>query len=228
MLNKSKNEMKTVVELFYEESVAELIYENEELDKWKHLNEKYGLNQSNLAREDKSPIPFLYLNQTMQNVMFELCPREYELKNFDLTPIPLEILEAIDLSYREEYFDKIFVYADEKNPDPIVIGITAKEWRPRKQDGYTNWDVIFKTKDEAIRYMQNAGVTGKEPYYNTSEAKRYLIGKWGDMKYTFDELKKMAVERFISTQKTEFEARILDATQGIEKLNSEAKRKFGL
>ena len=76
--------------------------------------------------------------------------------------------------------------------------------------------------------MQDAGITGREPYYSTSDAKRYLIGKWGDMKYTFDELKKMAVERFISTQKTEFEARILDATQGIEKLNSEAKRKFGL
>ncbi|MFA5234148.1 MAG: hypothetical protein WC390_07095 [Sulfurimonas sp.] len=42
-LNKNSNEMKTIVETFIIEETAELIYDNDKLDKWNELVDTLGL-----------------------------------------------------------------------------------------------------------------------------------------------------------------------------------------
>jgi hypothetical protein len=50
--------MKTIVETFLIEETIDLIYDNEQLDKWnKHVQELGLIGQTKIVQTDKSPIP---------------------------------------------------------------------------------------------------------------------------------------------------------------------------
>ena len=48
-----------------------------------------------------------------------------EIQKFDVMPIPVEILELVALSVKENYFNKISIWYDDKTPDPVCIGQTG-------------------------------------------------------------------------------------------------------
>lgn len=122
LINNSAS-MKTVVETFIIEETQELIYDNEKLEQWNKFVKELGLTgQTKVIVTDKSPIPFLWMNNSLKATFEELCPSKVNVEAYDKTPIPVEALSLVSLSKKEGYFDKIEVWYNDKNPDPAIIG----------------------------------------------------------------------------------------------------------
>lgn len=220
LLNNSK-EMKTVVETFVIEETAELIYDNEKLEKWNELVGELGLTgQAKIVAPNKSPIPFMHLKSSMMNVFRTLCPREIRVEDYSITPIPVEILDLVALSKREKYFDNIFIHYDDKSPDPVCIGI--------KGDYYT-YNRNYSTLKKGLTYAEAVEEKQKNPEvynYNHEKLEYYLLGKWADVKHSFEELKKMATERFLSQKRNEITKYIRDYQRELEDLETIAFNQF--
>lgn len=217
------NSMKTVVETFVIEETAELIYDNEKLDKWNELVSELGLNgQTQIVKPEKSPIPFMHMKQSIVNVFETLCPRKVSVSKYNLTPIPVEILELVALSKREGYFHEIQIWFDDKDPDPACIGMNYNSFYAYNSNG--SLDKSFTTKEEAQSYMYSNGITNKEPYGigNTY----YLLGKWADVKHSFQELKDMATKRFMEERGVKLRREIKEAQRGLDDLEVEAMGRF--
>lgn len=193
----NSNEMKTVVETFVIEETVELIYDNDKLDQWNGLVQELGLTgQESIIQKEKSPIPFMHMNQSLKNVFETLLPRKVEVYHYDITPIPVEILSLVSLSKKEEYFDKIQIWYDDKSADPACIGLRYKNESDRK-NGYT-WNM-----------------------------EHYLLGKWADVKHSFEELKERAVIRWKQNKKIELQQSIKNCQRQLEDLEEIAHREFG-
>lgn len=206
-------EMKTVVETFVTEETAELIYDGEQLDKWNDLVSELGLKgQSVIVQPKKSPIPFLYMKNGLINVFDTLCPLKVDIKEYDKTPIPVEILDLVALSKREGYFTRIEVWYDDKSPDPAVIGILRLfgEWG----------DYQYRTKEEASEKL------GKDIGSYSYTENKYLLGKWADVKHTFSELKEMAKTRYLETRGAELRKAIKETQRQLDDIEQESVERF--
>lgn len=223
LLKNNSNEMATVVETFLIEETVGLIYDNEQLDNWNKKVEELGLvGQTKIVKKDKSPIPFMHLKENMKNVISTLCPKKVEVKDYDVTPIPIEVLDLVSLSFKEGYFDKIQIWYDDKNPDPCCIGLKG-EWYSYKEN--KQLDKSFKNRDEAeLKSIEN-GCDGA--YFIEWNATAYLLGKWADVKHSFEELTKMATKRYIQEKSFELKEAIIKAKRGLDDLEIEAFKKFG-
>jgi len=200
MENLTKNnsvEMKTVVETFVIEETAELIYDNEKLDKWNKMVEELGLTgQKTIVKQEKSPIPFMHMKPSLKAIFEVLCPAKKDVEQYDITPIPVEILDLVALSKRENYFDKIEIWYDDKSPDPCCVGL------------------IWPTEsDRANKY--------------TWTMRPYLIGKWSDVKQSFAELKQRAIERFRLQETAQIQQSIRYQQRQLEDMESTIINKFG-
>lgn len=212
-----------MIETFVEEETSELIHDIDAQNEWSEYVAEMGLKgQEKIKKPEKSPIPFKYMNDTMVQMFHTLCPRRVDIENYDATPIPLEIMKLASMSRKEDYFGKIEIWYDEKTPDPVCVGITGY-WM--EYDWYANSnkelkDRKFKSKKEVEDAL------GNHPH--CVETAKYLIGKWGDVKRSFEELRKMAKERFIGEEKNTCEKQIMEAKHKLEKLHIEANEKFGV
>lgn len=208
--------MKTIAETFLTEETVDLIYDNEQLDKWnKHIEELGLIGQTQIVKKDKSPIPFMHLKVSYRNICEQLCPSKVSVESYNLTPIPVEILDLIALSKKENYFHEIQVWFDEKSPDPFVLGLVGEYY------GTNGTSKYFSTKQEAIDYSSD----GKASFSSWS-AKYYLIGKWADVKHSWSELKEMATVRFKAEKGNEYHKAIKVANRGLEDIETEAFDKF--
>ena len=223
MTENNHESMKTVVETFLTEETVDLIYDNEQLDKWNAYVEELGLQgQTKIIKKEKSPIPFMHLKTSYVNICRTLCPAEIDIKNYNISPIPVEILDLVSLSIKEKYFDKILVWYDDKSPDPFVVGMNHTSYYSHKDDG--GLDKSFSTYEQALEHQHENGWFKREPYGigNTY----YLIGKWADVKRSWSELKQMATERFIAEKSNDYHKAIRDAKRGLEDIETEAFDKF--
>lgn len=217
LANNSK-EMKTVVETFIIEETQDLIYDNEKLDKWNDHVSQLGLTgQTKIAKPEKSPIPFMHIKRSLQNVFECLCPRKVQVEEYDVTPIPVEILELIALSKRENYFNEIMIWYDDKNPDPVCVGLTCEYYSYQSSSSRTE---NFKTKAEVEAIKGSSWSV-----YSTNE-KLYLLGKWADVKHSFEELKEMATKRFIAQEGHRKRKEIKEAERALADLEQDAFEKF--
>ena len=229
LLNNS-NEMKTQVETFIIEETSELIYDNEKLNQWNELVNELGLEgQTKIVTKEKSPIPFMYLKKSLQNVFETLCPRKVDVEKFDISPIPVEILDLISLSKKEKYFSRIEIWYDDNNPDPVCVGITS-EWYTYDYDCVPDElkKQYFKTKEIALKAIQkiNPEFKGNESFGWEANQKYYLLGKWADVKHSFDDLKEMAKKRYIEQKGNEYRKQIKEAKRSLDDLETEAFEKF--
>lgn len=214
MLNNNHPQMKTVVETFIIEETAELIYDNEKLEAWnKHVQELGLEGQTRIVKKEKSPIPFMFLNPPQRAIFETLCPRKMAVEKYDVTPIPVEILDLVALSKKEGYFDRIEVWYDDQTPDPVCIGIN----RMFGELNNYNW----KTQKEAELALGRS----LNPWNN--EEKHYLLGKWADVKASFEELKQRAIKRFKAEKITTANTQINYYKRQIEDVDIEATNKFG-
>jgi hypothetical protein len=219
--------MKTTVETFVIEETAELIYDDNQLTKWNELIGELGLEgQTKIVVGKKSPIPFLHLKKSMVAVFETLCPRKVDIKEYDVTPIPVEILELAALSEREGYFSSLQIWYDDKNPDPVCVGILYEHY-VRDAISYRRVDntPTFKHEKEAEKYIKENGLSGGVSKTNW-EGEKYLLGKWADVKHSFAELKNMATNRYVAEEGNRFRKDIKEAQRGLDDLETKAFERF--
>lgn len=198
-MTNNHQDMKTVVETFFVEETTNLIHDADSLQKWGDLIEFLDLGgQKTIVKEEKSPIPFLWMNRTLIEVFEVLCPSKSDIKNYNKMPIPLEILELVALSKREDYFDFIEIWYDEKTPDPVCIGYKIPEDKKSQNEWNQKW-----------------------------YAEKYLIGKWSDVKASFKELTERAKQRFINEKSDTLTKEIKMKQRELEDIEITANQKFG-
>jgi hypothetical protein len=222
MTELNNESMNTVVETFLVEETVELIYDNEKLDKWNNLVGELGLTgQTKISQKDKSPIPFMHMKTGVVNIFDVLCPRHVRVNNFDITPIPVEILDLVALSKREGYFHEIEIWYDEKQPDPACVGVVYTNWYV-EADGKTIKQELTKTAAEELAKQHESSKVGNYSWY----MERYLLGKWGDVKRPMSELKEIARTRFVEEDKTRILTEIKKYERELEDLELLATQKF--
>lgn len=223
MLENQSTVMSTVVETFLVEEVTDLIHDVEQLERWGNLVDELGLTgQTKIAVKGKSPLPFLHMKKSLQNVFECLCPRKVPVETFSTTPIPVQILDLIALSKREGYFDNIEIWYDDKDPDPACVGMKFHKFYSQTNEG--NLKNTFNTKAEAKEDMVTNGWLEREPYGTDRE--HYLMGKWGDVKHSLDELKQLATQRYMAEEGNDLRKRLKEAERGLADLEQTAFERF--
>lgn len=214
MESNSESMKDLVVETFYQEEIAPLIYDEDKLNEWKELNKELGMvGQGQLqSTPDSDPIPFMHMKTKHQRILTTMCPASIDYKSFNITPIPLPILKAIGHAVRENMFTQIEICWDDKAPDPAVIG-TVKRW------GEWN-DYSYVTKEEA----ENA--LGKKLGNYNYENQEYLIGRWGDVRLDWESLETKAIARRLKEQRLRAEERLRDAQREIDDLIINTEKYF--
>jgi hypothetical protein len=221
MKEKNNESMNTVVETFLIEETVDLIYDNDKLDEWNNLVSDLGLEgQTKIIKKDKSPIPFMHMKTSLQNVFSELCPVTVGVDKYNITPIPLEILNLISLSKKEGYFNKIEIWYDDKDPDPVCVGVNGHWYEPTWYSD-SNEDLDgkrFNTEEEAKENGAN------HPCFSTEN--KYLLGRWGDVNRPINELKDIAKERYINRKSNDLHKAIKASKRELDDLENEAFDKF--
>ena len=200
MLQNNNESMKTVVETFIVEETSNLIHDNDALKAWNEKIEELGLDGQKevLVVKDKSPIPFMWMNDAIIATFETLCPTKVTIEKYNKTLIPIEILELVLLSRNEGYFFKIEIWYNEKEKDPVCIG-----------------------------FAENTENKNKDSWYMDYYSKKYLIGRWADVKASLDTLTKRAREIFIAASVDSFKKSIRDFHRQIEDIETIANGKFG-
>ena len=229
-LQNNANEMATVVETYLVEETTDLIYDNDKLNKWNELVAELNLEgQNHIRQTDKSPIPFLSMNAELKATFSTLCPSKISIDKYNLSSIPLEILDLVKLSNNEKYFSEVEIWYDEKQKDPLCVGVNAP-WRVNEHGGNFWGTEEFKTKEECQKAIDEHELDNKKfkPYQLSWQAKYWLIGRWADVKQSLSELKARAKERFIFEKKNQLSKEILDKKRELEDLELNANLTFGI
>jgi len=150
-----------MVQSFIVDESKELIYDSDKIEEWKEKCEALGLDkQLDLVKEDKSPMPFEFMNTVMKRVYETLCPMKVGYMDYKTTAIPLEVLSLIALAKQENYFEKIEIWYDDKAPDPIVVGHIKEGQYSYRQYAIARWgdelQSFEKLKDKAIKVYKNS------------------------------------------------------------------------
>ena len=189
---KNSKMMKTQVEVFVIEETQELIYDSERLQEWGDLVGQLGLKgQRSLAVPEKSPVPYMHMKKSLENMFTVLCPVKVDITEYNVTPIPVEILRLASLSLKEKHFNKVEIWYDDVKPDPVCVGIKGV-WGEGSYQDNRNRSLSgkeFETKDECVE----AGAV--HPTYR--ETNKYLVGRWADENRSFEELRGIARERML-------------------------------
>lgn len=219
--NNSK-EMKTVVETYVVEETQELIYDDERLAEWNKYVAELGLTgQTAIVKTTKSPIPFLHMPPSLINTFKTLCPAQVSIERYSISPIPIEILSLVTLAKTEGHFEKIEIWYDDKNIDPVCVGIRHNGFYSLNQKG--SFDTRFDNREDAQLSMTANGVEGK-PY--PVDPVHYLIGRWGDEKRSFENLKARARKRYVTEKSARYKKEIKEAERGLADVEIKADELF--
>ena len=210
----NSNAMKTEVELYMDRELSDITFDVEALDEWKQITSELGLEkQMALTKGKESPVPFPYMNESMQRVYGMICPEKVNVRDYNKTPIPLEVMKQLAFCKKENHFSYIQIWYDDKSPDPLVVGIIAKYYfYGTDENGETKKVEGIATKKECKEHKYWA--SDSDIY--EEEKNHYLVARWGDVKRSFEELKQMAKERFIEKHANQMKS-------DIEKLQSKLK-----
>lgn len=112
----------TFVETYFLTEHEEAFTEPEE---WKAKVEELELEgqKSLMEGEAKSPIPFMLIEKDMEAIFSTVCPRTQNIEDYSSQPIPMEALSTVGLAVKENYFERIEVWSNEKDPDPLIVGV---------------------------------------------------------------------------------------------------------
>lgn len=197
-MENNNQSMATVVETFYIAETVNLIHDNEALAKWNDKVTELGLQgQTEVVKTDKSPIPFLWMNAAVISTFQVLCPTKVDIKVYNKTPIPVELLEVVSLCVKENYFDAIKVWYNEKEKDPVIVG-----------------------------YLQQ-GDNDKSDWQLEYYANKYLIGRWADVKASLDSLINRAKKLFFNSESLRLKQEIRDRQRNLEDLETTIETTFG-
>ena len=148
------------------------------------------------------------MDETLYNIAETLCPVKVALKDYDEMPIPLEIMELVAMSVREDYFTEIEVWSDSKDKDPFVIGKLKQFYIRDHAWNRLDEKTVFKTEELAKKHLKTLNKNEYVISQEYSAEKSYLIGKWGDVKESFSVLKKKAYDKYLKIEKNTFQDNI--------------------
>jgi len=120
------------------------------------LSEKLGIALPDNDKQSEVINIYRPLNSYEVNCLEVLCKGSCPLKNYDITPIPLEILEEVMILTENKVFEEFIVLHSVDDPDPIII---AKKYRNEKDraDGYS-WKkqsfIVARWGDQAKPFEQ--------------------------------------------------------------------------
>jgi len=198
-MTNNNESMATVVETFFVEETTNLIHDGEALKTWSEKCAELGLEgQKEVVTVGKSPIPFLWMNDALVATFETLCPTKVKITAYDKSPIPVEILELVSLSQKESYFDFMEIWFNEQVKDPVCVGYRIPDDHKNKSE----WE---------------------RQYY----AKKYLLGRWADVKASLDTLVERAKNLFIAQTTTALKQNIKNFQRQLEDVEMDAARKFG-
>ena len=213
-----------MVETFKNQELENVIFDLDSQDEWKEIVAELGLgNQMSFMDKAKSPMPYPYINQLMENIFKTLCPAQSDLDKYTKTPIPLEVLKEIKFCVHENYFDSITIFYDDKSPDPIAVG-KSKRYQAYYKDSEDNSHSTayeFASDKQAREYVELLGGRVTNVF---SENNQYLIARWGDELRPMVELKKMATERLVDKYTTEWKLALEDLTKKLNNADETIKR----
>jgi hypothetical protein len=209
------------VQSYYDKSFNSTSFDVEELDEWKLLAKEMGLdNQLAFVEHAKTPNPFPNMNNSTQTIMKTLCPTIVEMKAYTKSTIPLEVMQLIGASVRDNQFQRIEIWYDDKTLDPIAVGITEKYFayndKYNRMEDSEKKTMLFNTKEEVKPYAELVGFNFKS--LGTDNVEKYLIARWGDVLKSDEELKKMANERLMEKYGAELRNEIEERVQALKKL----------
>lgn len=172
-------------------------------DEWKQLAAEMGLDkQMEFVQQAKSPLPYPYMNQSMQNIFVTLCPTKINFKEYSKTPMPLEVMRELAFCKSEGYFNEIKIWYDDKTPDPIAVGTCTrfcatyyKTEEEKAKGSYLNRESTpydFTSREQAKDYVETMGFVFNDTSTQTNE---YLITRWADELRPMEELKALALDR---------------------------------
>lgn len=197
-MENNNTSMATVVETFFVEETINLIHDNDALAKWNEKVDELGLSgQKTVVKTGKSPIPFLWMNDAIVHTFEILCPTRSDINEYNKTPIPVELLEVVSLCVKENYFEKIKVWYNEKQKDPVIVGYVQKEGKD-----LGGWDLNYW-------------------------GQKYLIGRWADVKASLDQLIERARKMFTQSETIRLKKEIRDRQRELEDIESTVENKFG-
>lgn len=136
------------VEVYLQEEVKELVLEPAKLDEWNKIVSELELQgQQSLTTEEKSPVPFPFMNAAMTNTYKVLCPCNNTIKEYNKSTIPLRVLSALALCKQEKYFHKIEIWYADTKPDPIAVGFLDSGYSSNKY-------IIARWGDELCSFQE--------------------------------------------------------------------------
>lgn len=229
LMGNNADELDAFVETYIVQETSELIYDDDKLKEWNALTEGLGLEgQNSLTKsKDKSPIPFLPMNDRMEQIFKTLCPTECPVEEFQLMPIPLEILKLLELSKRERYFGEISIRYDEVDKEPVVIGWAPFIWIVNPAGSRCDEYGAFYSKEAAQEKIDAEGLEGHAPNVYRYLSSPYLIGRWADVKENMEALCERAKARYIKTESAILREEIKLQQAELSALEDEADLRFG-
>lgn len=88
------------------------------------------LDFADKSEEKKAP-PYMAIDPKTNKVIATLCPMVTDYKNYNVSTIPLDVLQEIQKCEKNGWYAAIKIAYDNKSPDPFVLGFTKSE---------SNWD----------------------------------------------------------------------------------------
>lgn len=214
-----------MVEIYQNTELNDVCFEVEKLQEWNELNKELGLTkQLDFTKSSDSPIPYPWINTSMERIFETLCPRKVNYKEYDKTPIPLEVLKQLAYSVKENHCNNYEVWYDDKTPDPFLIGYKTKYYGHYTVDNAKvdirdekGNHVHFDSKEDCEHWCM---ANGKEfnSVQETWDKKRYLIARWADVLRPIVELKEMAKERLLEKYGIELRKEIEERTSALKNL----------
>lgn len=210
------------VQIYQNEELNDLVFQVEALDEWKQIASELGMEkQLGFVERAETPIPYPHINNPMEIMFKTLCPSVVDYKEYNKTPIPLEVLKQISFSVKDKHFSTIQIWFDDKTPDPFAVGITcsfyAYDSSYNRLKGSDGKEMHFSSKTEAKEYANVTGFPLKD--VGETDVRKYLIARWADVIRPLPELKEMAKQRLLEKYGSEIKNTIEDATQALKKIN---------
>lgn len=197
LLKNNHQDMNTVVETFLIEETLELIYDNEQLESWNKMVDELGLTGQTKIVK-KDKSPIPFLH--MKSTLVKTCET--------LCPRKVDVKEYSATPIPVEILSLVSLSTNEKHFDLIQI------WYDEKSPDPFCIGLIYDNDE----YRQKK---------YTWSMQKYLIGKWGDVKRSFEELTEMARNRYVKEKTVEYNQMVKDYQRKLEDLEREANREFG-
>jgi hypothetical protein len=231
-----------MVHNYFNEELSDVVFEVEALDEWRSITEELGLKgQEKVSKGKESPIPYPFMNTKLMRIAECLCPTRVMVKEYDKTPIPLDVLKAIKHCINDKHFSAIQIWYDDRSPDPFVVGsIGTYTMSARIKKGNGDWinvardgglgtgswaDRTFSNQDEInlakqLVLIEYPDAEFSDPYYSPKDF--YLIARWGDVIKEMSELFKDAVERTVDEIGSKLKADIATMQEKLNTLKTNA------